>query len=254
MLTGAPFGEAAALKWRHDDPTQTPLGRLLITASSDVHKREEKRVKTELTREVPVHPVLARLLAEWKLRGWAETMGRAPTPDDLIVPSREGRNRNANTTVRRFHKDLQRLGLRKRRQQDMRRTFISLARTDGARADVLERVAHAPRGDIMNLYTTLPVQLRRAVGHDKRGGHHGDDDANVVTPAKRQAHGLVTTAPGSYWNVEPSRAGRTGLEPAASGVTGRRYNQLNYRPEAVSPRCLPQGPPRSTRKIREKTG
>ena len=28
-------------------------------------------------------------------------------------------------------------------------------------------------------------------------------------------------------------AGRTGLEPAASGVTGRRYNQLNYRPNAV---------------------
>src|SRR5689334_19435885 len=28
-------------------------------------------------------------------------------------------------------------------------------------------------------------------------------------------------------------AGRTGLEPAASGVTGRRYNQLNYRPEAA---------------------
>ena len=25
-------------------------------------------------------------------------------------------------------------------------------------------------------------------------------------------------------------AGRTGLEPATSGVTGRRYNQLNYRP------------------------
>ena len=26
-------------------------------------------------------------------------------------------------------------------------------------------------------------------------------------------------------------AGWTGLEPAASGVTGRRYNQLNYHPE-----------------------
>ena len=25
-------------------------------------------------------------------------------------------------------------------------------------------------------------------------------------------------------------AGATGLEPAASGVTGRRYNQLNYAP------------------------
>ena len=26
-------------------------------------------------------------------------------------------------------------------------------------------------------------------------------------------------------------AGWTGLEPAASGLTGRRYNQLNYHPE-----------------------
>src|SRR5690606_29170156 len=34
----------------------------------------------------------------------------------------------------------------------------------------------------------------------------------------------------------PSRvfsAGRTGLEPATSGVTGRRYNRLNYRPWAL---------------------
>jgi hypothetical protein len=26
-------------------------------------------------------------------------------------------------------------------------------------------------------------------------------------------------------------AGSTGLEPAASGVTGRRYNRLNYDPD-----------------------
>ena len=30
---------------------------------------------------------------------------------------------------------------------------------------------------------------------------------------------------------ERSLAGSTGLEPAASGVTGRRSNQLNYDPE-----------------------
>jgi hypothetical protein len=30
--------------------------------------------------------------------------------------------------------------------------------------------------------------------------------------------------------VWPEEAGATGLEPAASGVTGRRSNQLNYAP------------------------
>ena len=30
------------------------------------------------------------------------------------------------------------------------------------------------------------------------------------------------------------RAGATGLEPATSGVTGRRSNQLNYAPEGRS--------------------
>jgi hypothetical protein len=34
----------------------------------------------------------------------------------------------------------------------------------------------------------------------------------------------------NYAKRKPEFAGRTGLEPAASGVTGRRYNQLNYRP------------------------
>jgi hypothetical protein len=54
-------------------------------------------------REVPVHKLLARLLAEWKLRGWPELMGWKPGPDDLIVPSREGRHRNVNHTLKRFH-------------------------------------------------------------------------------------------------------------------------------------------------------
>ena len=31
-------------------------------------------------------------------------------------------------------------------------------------------------------------------------------------------------------------AGVTGLEPAASGVTGRRSNQLSYTPAALAPR------------------
>ena len=46
----------------------------------------------------------------------------------------------------------------------------------------------------------------------------------------REAWGPSTTKQESQPFQAGFFAGRTGLEPAASGVTGRRYNQLNYRP------------------------
>src|SRR5262245_54828728 len=45
-----------------------------------------KTTKTEVPRWVPVHPTLAKILAEWKLSGWAQLIGRAPTADDFIMP------------------------------------------------------------------------------------------------------------------------------------------------------------------------
>ncbi len=163
FIGGVRFGESAELRMRDYDPTARPLGRLNVSRSYDTHTHEVKPVKGTQPRLVPVHPTLARIIADWKLHGWPIMFGRAPTPDDLLIPSRdpsrEGRQRNANTMLRRFHKDCQRIGLRPRRQHDMRRTFISLAIGDGARRDVLEWVTHAPRGDIMNLYTTLPWEV-----------------------------------------------------------------------------------------------
>jgi integrase len=156
FAAGTRFGESAALRWRHYDATATPLGKLLVAVSFSTKKRVEKSVKTGKTREVPVHPTLAKMLAAWKLGGYERMFGRTPQPDDLIVPSREGRHRNANHMLKRFHEDLGRLGLRKRRQHDLRRTFISLAQADGARKDVLRWITHGPTGDIMDTYTTLP--------------------------------------------------------------------------------------------------
>ena len=46
----------------------------------------------------------------------------------------------------------------------------------------------------------------------------------TAKPVKR----LDDIHPVFYWNME--LAGATGLEPAASCVTGRRSNQLNYAP------------------------
>jgi len=156
FLAGLRFGEAAALRWRSYDTTASPLGKLLVASSFSTQKRAEKSVKTEHTREVPVHGTLAKMLAAWKLSGWSAMLGRQPKPDDLLIPSREDRNRNVNHALKRFHEDLERLDLRKRRQHDARRSFITLARSDGARKDVLEWVTHGPRGDIVDLYTTLP--------------------------------------------------------------------------------------------------
>ena len=44
---------------------------------------------------------------------------------------------------------------------------------------------------------------------------------------------------GSSLPHQVEATGATGLEPAASGVTGRRSNQLSYAPEGVRRRSLP---------------
>ena len=156
FLTGCRFGEVAALRWSAYDRTHEPLGMLSVHASYDVRTNKEKGVKTGVPRRVPVHPTLAKLLAAWKLSGWQELIGQAPTDDDLIIPSRRNENRRVTHGRTKFHQDLERIGLRPRRIHDTRRTFISLALADGARKDVLRWVTHGPEGDIVDLYTTLP--------------------------------------------------------------------------------------------------
>ena len=103
-----------------------------------------KGTKTENPREMPVHPTLAQILASWRDSGFEHLTGRPPQPDDPIVPSRRGAYRNVNSSLRRFHEDLERIGLRVRRQHGVRRTFISIARADGAVADTPHFASQAP--------------------------------------------------------------------------------------------------------------
>lgn len=158
FLAGVRHGEAAGLRWRHYDPTLEPLGKLLVARSYNTRKNREKGTKTDAVRHVPVHPVLAAMLAEWKLHGWAEMIGRAPMPDDLIAPlppdvadrrrSRTGEAfRGHDWSGKRWREDdLPALGLRHRRGHDARATFITLALEDGADPHVLEaRVTHTKK-------------------------------------------------------------------------------------------------------------
>ncbi len=237
-------GELAGLRFRRMQFDAEPLGRLSIMTSYD-----DGSTKTEIERFMPIHPSIAPLLAEWKLSGWAQTFGRSPTPDDLVVPvppagAREGaivrklaiaafrakllaardrasltnrevdkalgtkgmaahwfdsqqaslpkaavwpalakllrleedlgqefaqvrampvnkatRSKPAGSMLdrhwvwKRLRKDLIALGYRHRRAHDLRRTGISLSRTDGAQKDILRRGTHAPPKDIIELYT-----------------------------------------------------------------------------------------------------
>lgn len=165
-IGGLRHGEAAGLRWRHYDPGHEPLGRLVIATSY-----ARGRTKTGRTRYMPVHPTLAAMLDAWKETGWAAMMGRPPAPDDLVVPRppehtdrrREGHKgdtmRDKNYSGKRLREeDLPGLGFRQRRGHDLRRTMISLARTDGARKDLLELCTHNPKknGSTIDIYTEFP--------------------------------------------------------------------------------------------------
>ena len=230
FLAGTRFGEAAGLRWSDFDTHAKPLKRVTIAHSY------ENLTKTEQPREVPVHPLLATILTEWKAKGWPAMMGRAATADDLVIPSRERVMRSSNQARNKFFDDLDRLGLRKRRMHDARRTFISLARADGARVDHLEHITHGKRGDIMNIYTTLPwetlcaavrcLRIKRIASDiyelpkkGKRGGGLGTDPA---TPETKFVTKLVTSPKARARSVQKSWKQLDKARPAAGGGGGNR--------------------------------
>lgn len=156
FLTGMRVGELAARTWRDWDVKVDPLSRMLVPTSYSRQFKKLKGVKTERPREVPVHSTLAKLLSAWKLGGWERKFGRAPKPDDLIVPWSDGQYLRDNAVLHVLHRRLDSMGFRRRRTHDTRRTFISLARADGAAKDILKAITHGGQGDQLDEYTTHP--------------------------------------------------------------------------------------------------
>lgn len=148
LLAGLREGEIAALRWC-DIEAREPLAALRVHSSFSRANGVVKGTKTEQPRMVPVHPVLAQLLAEWRKL-------RSDTPEALVLTNQLGGPLTDHTVGRWLQRDLGRLGLRARRFHDTRRTFISLALSDGARKEVLRWVTHTGAGDVFDLYVTLP--------------------------------------------------------------------------------------------------
>jgi integrase len=152
-------GEAAGMRWTQLGQAD-PLGRMTVLTSYDTGD-----TKTGEEREMPLHPVLAAMLAEWKLTGWAEQQKRRPEPADLVVPHSRPTNhgprvkfggmRSDHDSYKRLRIDCDALGLRRRRFHDLRRTGITLYREDGADRDILRRCTHGASADMIERYTSF---------------------------------------------------------------------------------------------------
>jgi integrase len=153
FLTGARFGEMAALRWRDYDTTRTPLARITITRAIKSVSGTEGGTKTGARKLVPVHAVLRGVLDAWREEGWATHQGRAPLADDLMFPNQNGASRDVNRGNRDFKRDLAKLGLRERHQYCTRHAFITLAQDDGGDPSVLKWITHAPPRSAFDGYT-----------------------------------------------------------------------------------------------------
>jgi integrase len=118
------------------------------------------RTKTEVTRRVPVHPTLGKILAAWKLSHWERIYSRAPTANDLVVSVRNLTTIDASDAVHAFKADLAALGLRveagehrDRGGHDLRSWFITTCQLHGAHRDLLRVVTHTSKGDVVSGYT-----------------------------------------------------------------------------------------------------
>jgi len=193
FLTGVRFGETAALRWSDYDDECQPLGKLHVSASYSTRHKQVKSTKTGVVREVPVHPLLAAILADWRDQGWPRLTGREVEPDELIVPSRgqgkrEPGHRSVNHMLKKFRGDCGKLKIPERRQHDSRRTLISLARAGGANADALKVLTHVA-GHHRRLHDVSLVALPLC------GAPQEDEPACGLTPivALAQNHQVVRT-------------------------------------------------------------
>lgn len=150
-VAGLRSSEAAGLRWRDYDPRAVPLGRLLV-AMQITADREERTLKTEVPRLVPVHPALGALLDVWRHEGWPAFYARHPRPDDLVIPSRAGAEvaRAGSKARERLLADLERLGYRAtgRARHALRATLVTLGTEDGAQRDVLDLLVWARPSEV----------------------------------------------------------------------------------------------------------
>jgi hypothetical protein len=156
-LTGMRIGEACGRRWRDYDGETPRLGAMHVWSQYDDQPLKTGRAVHEKERFVPVHPALARVLAEWRLSGFAELYGRPPNDDDFIVPDPATMGARTDNKAGKDHRgDVEALGVyrRGRLTHGLRRWFISACRNASARTEVVELMTHNAKGKVIDAYTS----------------------------------------------------------------------------------------------------
>jgi integrase len=152
LLGGLREGEACGRRWRDLATDASPLWALSVHDQYD-----EQPLKTDRARLVPVHPELATALEAWGREGFELLTGHPPSPDDFIVPNvgrwRKRRHHTRSSYYKAFVRGCLAVDIRPRTLHATRHTFVTLCRRGGAPKDVLEKVTHNARGDIVDRYT-----------------------------------------------------------------------------------------------------
>ena len=156
-LTGMRIGEACGRRWRDYDRETPGLGALHVWSQYDDQPLKTGRAAHEKERFVPVHPVLAKALAEWRLGGFVEAYGRPPSGDDFIVPDPATMGARTQNKAGKGHRaDAELLGIYVpgRLTHGLRRWFISTCRNASARTEVVELMTHNAKGEVIDAYTS----------------------------------------------------------------------------------------------------
>ncbi len=160
FLTGMRTGEAADRRFRDWKAAEKPLGLLIDDSAWSTRHHIEKDNKTTTMRWLPVHPALDSILRDWMREGFDRAFGRAPAPEDFIVPSRggggrkwpAGQPRNNSYSWRMFQRDLRVVGFTAQRHYESRATFRSLALAGGADLHAVNVITHPSPQDAADLY------------------------------------------------------------------------------------------------------
>jgi hypothetical protein len=125
-------------------------------------------------------------------------------------------------------------GIQNVRNHDLRHAGATMLTTLGVPAPIVRKVTGHPSRELER-YQHLTPELRALTVN-----LIATELFRAKRPGRKLAHLSAQCAAGVRQEILGSAnmletgvmlAGSTGLEPAASGVTGRRSNQLNYDPE-----------------------